>query len=187
MLRSIQRRRLCALVQLGAAAAALALSSPAECRGGLLLFDFDPNRPVIQNFDGSVTYDAASGDFNVQATNLFYVSPNTPTVAAISPGTAVIDLTVDQNGNMVGTGTYTLTGAIDFTGNVDMSNNPINDVSGTLLTGTVTAFGAASAGPAPWEFDGLISITGGLLTAPSLTLSDGSTFRLFRTFDDPRA
>src|SRR4051794_33769163 len=106
----IRRRPVCALVQLYAAAIALALSSPAECRGDLMQFTLDPNRPDIQNFDGSVTYDSTTGDFNVQATDLFYVSPYTFTVSPVSPGTAVIDLKVDQNGNMIGTGTYTLTG-----------------------------------------------------------------------------
>jgi len=44
------------------------------------------------------------------------------------------------------------------------------------LTGTINAFGTAPAGPPSWEFDGLMSITGGALTQASIPLSGGGTF-----------
>jgi len=152
----------------------LGLSPAAECRaGGLLSINFDQTRPVILATDGSVTYDQASGDFNVQATGLFFLSNNLPngnTQVPITNDAAAINLTVDQNGNLVGTGTLSVGGAVDF------DQDGKNDVTGNLLTGTITAFGVAGAGPAPWEFNGLFSFDGGALTQASIPLSGGGTF-----------
>jgi hypothetical protein len=71
---------------------------------------------------------------------------------------------------VVGPGSLSVSGAIDF------DQDGSNDVSGTLVTGTVRAFGAAPAGPAPWEFNGLFSFDGGLLTQASIPLSGGGSF-----------
>jgi len=106
----------------------------------------------------------------VQATLLNFV---TSTVYAPIAGSdlATLDLTVNSSGNLVGTGSLTVTGALDIDG------DGINDVNeSTLLTGKITALGTATAGPAPWEFDGLMSFTGGTLTQPSIPLSGGGAF-----------
>jgi hypothetical protein len=159
------------LIRLALVLGAFALVPAAECQaGGLLPVTFDPNQPLILATDGSVTYDQTSGDFNVQATGLYLV---TSTVFAPITGTdlATLDLTVDHSGNLVGTGSLTVTGAIDIDG------DGINDVNETtVLTGKITALGTAPAGPAPWEFDGLMSFTGGALTQPSIPLSGGGDF-----------
>ena len=152
----------------------LAISYASESRaGGLIPINFNQNGPFIIATDGSVAYDASTGDFNVQATGDFFLSNYLPgglTQVPVDGGTAVIDLTLDQNGNLLGPGSITLTGGIDF------DQDGIDDVTGTLLTGSVTAFGAATAGPVPWEFDGLFNFTGGGLTQPSIPLSGGGTF-----------
>jgi len=161
------------LIRLTLAVGALALVPAAECRAGVLQFDFDQSRSLILATDGSVTYDQTSGAFNVQATGEFFLSNNLPngnTQVPITNDTATINLTVDQNGNLMGTGSLTVTGAIDF------DQDGTNDVSGQLVTGRISAFGAARAGPAPWEFNGLFNFTGGGLTQSSIPLSGGGTF-----------
>jgi hypothetical protein len=162
------------LTRLTLVVGALALWPAAECRaGGLLPINFNPNGPLILATDGSVTYDQTTGNFNVQAIGEFYLSNNLPngnTQVPITNDSAVINLTVDQNGNLVGTGSLTVNGSIDF------DQDGINDVSGQLVTGTINAFGAAVAGPAPWEFNGLFNFTGGGLTQASIPLSGGGAF-----------
>jgi hypothetical protein len=159
--------------------AVLSMASAVECRaGGLRSFGFDENRPLIIATDGSVTYTQSTGDLSVQATGLFFLSNNLPngnTQVPITNDSAAISLKVDSSGNLVGTGSLSLAGAIDF------DQDGANDVSGTLVTGTVNAFGAGPAGPAPWEFNGLFIFDGGLLTQSSIPLSGGGTFTdLFR-------
>ena len=87
-----------------------------------------------------MSYNASTGDFNVQATGLFFLSNDLPSGAPQVPldgGQATIDLTLDQNGNLLGPGSLTVTGGIDF------DQDGKDDATGTLLTGSVTAFGAA--------------------------------------------
>lgn len=174
MIRRPDLHPLCALSRLAIAVGAVLVSSAAECRaGGLIPIDFDQNRATILATDGSVTYTQSTGAFSVQSTGLFFLSNNLPGGALqvpITDDSALLSLTVDSSGNLIGTGSLSVNGAIDF------NQDGINDVSGTLLTGTVDAFGAATAGPAPWEFDGLFHFTGGDLTQPSIPLSGGGTF-----------
>jgi hypothetical protein len=179
---SNRSRRPFVRLRLGLAVGVLVLVSAGQTRGGgLVPITFDSNRPTIVATDGSVTYDATSGDFNVQATGLFFNSmhlPNGVPDVPITNDSVVINLTVDQSGNLFAPGTITVTGAMD----IDQDGH--NDVSGTLVTGAVTAFGAAAAGSAPWEFDGLFNFTGGALTQSSIHLSGGGTFTdLFKLSD----
>jgi hypothetical protein len=157
----------------------LAILAASESRaGGLIPIDFDPSRPLIVATDGSVAYDAPTGNFNVQAIGLFFLSNDLPgglPVVPVDSGSAVIKLTLDKSGNLLAPGSIALTGGIDF------EQDGVDDVSGSLVTGKVTAFGAAGPGPAPWEFDGLFTFTGGGLTQSSIPLSGGGTFSdLFR-------
>ena len=173
-------RRPCAFIPLAALSALVILLPTRECQaGGLIPITFDQTQPFIAATDGSLSYNASTGDFNVQATGLFYLSNDLPGGAFQVPldgGQATIDLTLDQNGNLLGRGTLTVTGGIDF------DQDGQDDATGTLLTGSVTAFGAAGPGPAPWEFDGLFDVTGGALSQASIPLSGGGTFsNLFNT------
>ena len=160
-----------ALTRLILVAGSLALWPAAECRaGGLLSFTFDPNQPLILATDGSLTYDQPSGDFNVQATGLFFLT-NTVFAPITGSDLATLNMTVDTSGNLVGTGSLSVTGALDIDGD---GTNDVNE--STLLTATINALGTAPAGPAPWEFNGLMNFTGGALTQSSIPLSGGGTF-----------
>jgi hypothetical protein len=152
----------------------LAILGASESRAaGLIPIIFDQSRPVIVATDGSVAYNASTGGFNVQATGLFFVADDLPKglpQVPVDSGSAVINLTLDHSGNLLGAGSIALSGGIDF------DQDGKEDVSGSLVTGTVTAFGAAGPGPAPWEFDGLFTFTGGGLTQSSIPLSGGGTY-----------
>src|SRR5690242_13279459 len=106
------------------------LAGLAAALGALLIGSVSPARAgVILATDGSVTYDQLSGDFNVSATGLFFLSNSLPGGAGqvpISSGLADLLLSVDQNGALVGPGSLTVTGAID------LDQDGTNDVSGTL-------------------------------------------------------
>lgn len=128
---------------------------------------------VILATDGSVDYDSSTGDFNVSATGLFFISDSLPGGAGqvpISGGAADLLLNVDQNGALLVPGSLTVTGSIDF------DQDGIDDVSGTLVDATVNGFNPSGAGPAPWGFLGLFKFTGGELTQASIPLSGGGTF-----------
>jgi hypothetical protein len=161
------------LIRLTLAVGALALVPAAECQAaGLLQFTFDPNQPLILATDGSVTYNQSSGDFNVQATGLFLLTSTVYSPTQITGSDlATLDMTVDHSGNLVGTGSLTVTGAIDIDGD---GTNDVNQ--STLLTGTITALGTATASQPSWAFNGLMNFTGGALTQPSIPLSGGGTF-----------
>ena len=174
MIRILRHAFWSVLTQFAWIAGFLTLTPAVECRAsGLIPFDFDQNRPFILATDGSVSYDQLTGIFNVQATGEFFLSNNLPngnTQVPITNDTATINLNVDQSGNLLGTGSLTVTGAIDF------DQDGTNDASGTLITATINAFGAAGAGPAPWEFNGLFNFDGGTLTQSSIPLSGGGSF-----------
>jgi hypothetical protein len=175
-----------ALARLTLTVGAVALLSSAECWADLVGPTFDQSRPEIfalGDTGDSVTYSAASGDFNVQALGLYFItSPFTSNVVApLSNGLAVLDLKVGPSGNLAGPGSLTVTGAID------LDQDGSNDVLGTLLTGTINAFGAAAASASPWEFDGLLNINGGALTQRSIALSGGGTFTDLLRIGDPGA
>ena len=160
-----------ALTRLILVVGAFSLWPAAGCRaGGLLQFTFDPNQPLILSTDGSLTFDHTSGDFNVQATGLFFLS-NTVFAPITGSDLATLNMTVDPSGNLVGTGSLSVTGALDIDGD---GTNDVNE--STLLTATINALGTAPAGPAPWEFNGLMNLTGGALTQASIPLSGGGTF-----------
>ena len=123
--------------------------------------------------DGSVAYDQPSGGLSIQANGLFYLSDFLPGGSGFVPITsdaATLNLTVDASGNLMGTGTLAVNGAIDF------DQDGTNEVSGALLTGTITGFTSAGAGPAPWDFSGAVTVDGGLLTQASIPLSGGGAF-----------
>jgi PEP-CTERM motif len=150
------------------------LARMAVVLGALLVGCVAPAKAdVILATDGSVTYDSSTGDFNVSANGLFFLSdslPGDPGQVPISSGTADLLLSVDQNGALVGPGSLMLTGGIDF------DQDGINDVSGALVVATVNAFNPSGAGPAPWGFLGQFTFTGGSLTQASIPLSGGGTF-----------
>jgi hypothetical protein len=153
-----------------AAVGALLLFAPPG-RAGLVPVTLDPNGPVVTSFDGSLSYTfngSTGGHFHSDTTPLILTGDFLGNNSAFFDSSSVsIDLNVTKTGSLVGTGTFQLTGAVDLNG------DHIDDATGTLLTGTITAFGA-NQGPPTDPFDGVFQITGGLLTAP-VSLSGGGT------------
>jgi hypothetical protein len=163
MMNFIRKQSSCALTRLAIALAMLAALPAAQSWAG----------PVILSTDGSVAYDQPTGGLSIQANGLFYLSdflPGGNPQVPITSDSATLNLTVDASGKLIGTGTLAVNGAIDF------DQDGANDVSGVLLTGTITAFASAGASPPPWDFHGGVTVDGGLLTQPSIALSGGGAF-----------
>lgn len=151
-----------AILTLGAGLFILAL--PTECRADPLPIAFDSNGPAIGVYAGTVTYSAGTmsgpGTLTVNATPTYFLTSNFPYMYTMSGAALTITLSVNSSGAF-SSGTVALTGTVDFGTN--------QAVSGNLLNGTVTGFGSQGPGPAPWDFDGLFTINGGLLTQASST------------------
>jgi hypothetical protein len=108
-----------------------------------------------------LSYFVSSGEFTSTGPALS-ITENNGLFAFINSGMITIDLYVDSSGNFFSSGT-----GVTVTGDIDIGNT---DVSGTLLQGTITAFGAEPAGPATWSANGLFTISYGLLTQTQGTL-----------------
>jgi hypothetical protein len=163
MMHFSRKQSSCALTRLAIALAMFAALPSAHAWAGAVIFATD----------GSVAFDQPSGGLSIQANGLFYLSDFLPfgnPQVPITSDAATLSLTVDASGQIVGTGTLAVNGAIDF------DQDGTNDVSGALLTGTITGFTSAGAGPAPWDFNGAVTVDGGLLTQASIPLSGGGTF-----------
>jgi hypothetical protein len=139
--------------------------------GSLLNLNFVPGAPVLLGNNGTLAYNVANGDFAGTLTPLTYNAPFVlPHGFALFTGSPQlgIDLTVDQNGNFVSNGAgLTLTGSVTINGATFASStgNP-------LLFGAITQFGTQQpAGPAPFDFNGVFTIQGGVLTT-----TQGSVF-----------
>jgi hypothetical protein len=136
------------------------LLAPSVCRADFLLpTTFQPGDPIVSGSNGSLSYNASNGDFNVTLTGAsleYAASFVKPRGFSLFSGTLTINLSVNNSGNFVANGTgLTLTGRVIINGAT---------FSGTLLTGTITDFGAQPKGPPSLSFDGYYTITGGLLT-----------------------
>ena len=123
--------------------------------------------PAVQSFPtifadntGSLTYDGLN--FIVDADPISMFDPAFGPPAFFTGGMATIDADVDGTGALV-SGTFTLTGSVD-------PPNPAEPpVAGTLLTGTITAFGfqdtSPGAAPGTDTFDFVVTITGGTMAS----------------------
>jgi hypothetical protein len=144
--------------------------SAGQCGAGLLTIPFDPNGPDVTGSGGSLTYNATTGELQGTLTPAFYSSNSLPGPNQILPlsgsPSLSIDLFVNPDGTFKGNGTgFELSGSLSVEGTT---------ISGVLLSGSVSGFGADSAGPPPTEFDGLFTIDGGPLTQ-SRPLMGGGT------------
>ena len=151
------------------AAGLLLLGPDRPCDADLLNFQFDPNGPTILATNGSLSYDASTGEFQGTSLPLTLTSP-------LLPGSGFVrfsgdpqlsfDLFVNPDGTFQkDPDGFNLTGTLSIGG---------TNISGTLLSGDFTAFGADPAGPPTWVANALVDTTGGLLTQPTL-LADGTT------------
>ena len=143
----------------GLAACVLLLLVTAPGRADLVPVALDPAGPVVLSFNGSLTYDAATGNVHSTMTPLSY-SAGGAVALFTGPGQTVIDLFVDQAGAFVASGTgFRLTGTVSVNG-VDITGDDANP----LLFGRITAFGSEAPGPPTRTLDGLFVIEGGRLT-----------------------
>lgn len=152
------------------------LLAAAPSRADLIPITLDPNGPTIEGeIGGTLSYNAGTGEFLSQTIPTVLGAASLPGMFASFDlsGTTTIDLLVNTDGsfNRNGTGLSISGGSLTFTDGTM--------VSGTFLTGTITAFGADPPGPATRTFDGLFQVTGGLLTAPIALISGGSLPALF--------
>jgi hypothetical protein len=155
-----------------ALAALCALLLPAPGRAGFLPVTLDDNGPTILSAwpDGTLSYNATTLRFHSDSLPLVISRINPPLFGLFDSGNVSIDLLVDHNGNFISNGT-----GFALTGGVDLDGDGIDDASGTLLTGTITAFGLGTPpGPPTVDFDGKFVITGGQFTQP-IPLSGGGT------------
>ena len=155
-MRSLPTRTLIALVVFLASVSILLLW-PGQSPAGLLTLNFDPNGPSIAAENGALSYNHTTGDFQSTATPVLYSSSNLPGSPISFSGSPQlsIDLFVNTNGTFRQNGT-----GFDLDGTLSIGGSPI---SGTLLTGDITAFGAEDPEPPPGAFDALFTITGGAL------------------------
>jgi hypothetical protein len=142
----------------GLAAVLLILSAAPTCRASLLPYSFDPAGPAVLGFNGSLSYDAATGHFHSETNPLTYHTPGSPGVTFFTgTGNIVIDLFVNTSGGFVSSSDS----SFRLTGNVTRNGVPL---SGDLLFGRITAFGADTAGPPTRSFNGIFDIQGGALS-----------------------
>jgi hypothetical protein len=149
--------------------------SPPACRAGPLPVTFAPGGPVIQGINGTVTYDAATGNFHSTTSALTFNSPSVPGGFTFfgGNGQVSIDLQVNSSGGFVGNGSgVTVTGSLDLDG--DGQADVSGDATHPLLSGSIFAFGATPPSASTALFDGLFTIQGGQLTQ-SIALSGGGS------------
>jgi len=118
-----------------------------------------PALPDILSQFVDVKYTAATGAFSASGVAL-QIGVDATTTFNILNGTFNIGITTD------GTTTSGVGGDdLSIVGGLDLNNDGVADVAGTLLTGEISQFGSSSTGPGVFEF--LFDVTGGLLTTGS--------------------
>ena len=108
-------------------------------------------------------YTASSDTFLITANPLTFTNVTPPPHIVTTPRSLTVDIEVDNSGNLVaGSGTandLVVDGTVDPNG-----AGPDPTDSGQLLTGEITAFGYAGAGPMS-AFDMRFTVTGGLMAS----------------------
>ena len=147
--------------------ASLGVLLPAQlCRaGGLLNFQLNPDGPIITLGSGTLNYDASTGEFSGTMVPLTYSSPTLPgngTGTFSSDSLFTFTFYVNSDGSFRSDPDgFNLMGTLSING-----LSPPPHISGGLLSGDFTAFGAEPAGPPEWVSNALVNPTGGLLTNP---------------------
>jgi hypothetical protein len=129
--------------------------------------------PIVTSINGTLTYNAATGNFHSDSQAIVIASPSYPGgfAAFVTPGQVTIDLFVDKSGHFVNNGI-----GFQMSGSVDFDHDGKADATGTLLTGTITSFQSQAPGPPTRTFEGLFTITGGALTQDVMFSGGGSVF-----------
>ncbi len=120
--------------------------------------------PPIISYDsnGQITFDAGTGQFNVDATPLTVTFPDSSFAFVDAPRALRIRLLVDGGGVASSNGG---TDDLVIEGSIDADGDTVVDYSGTLLTGKIHAFGFLDTGTAVDSFDFLFDVTGGSMAA----------------------
>jgi hypothetical protein len=145
----------------------------------ILNITLNPTGQLIFSDNGSLSYNAATGNFHSESVAATYTPAPAPGGFAVFSGMATVteDLFVDKNGKFVSNGI-----GLRVTGSLDLDGDGIIDVSGNnahpLLFGEITNFGADAPGPPTRTFNGLFTIQGGTLTGV-IPLSGGGTAKGF--------
>ncbi len=136
--------------------------------GGLLQFQFDPNGPTIAAANGTLNYDASTGEFSGSAAPLTLSStllPGSGVATFSSDSVLSFDFFVNPDGSFRSDPDgFNLNGTLSIGG---------DRITGGLLSGDFYAFGAEPAGPPAWVANALADPNGGLLSRYE-TLVDGS-------------
>ena len=123
------RNRVCQLEQL-------------EDRRVLALLGVQPEAPVVfYDNQGTVTFDAGTQEFSVQASPTIFAGTTQGLFS--DPRGLSIRIQVDGSGNLIG---GVPGDDLVLTGNLDIDGNGTVDFSGVLLTGEVSGFGFLNVG-----------------------------------------
>jgi hypothetical protein len=114
--------------------------------------------PIVTSINGTLTYNASTGNFHSESQATVIGSPTYPDNNAVflTPGMVVIDFFVDKSGNFLKNGI-----GFQVFGSVDFDHDGKADATGLLLSGVITGFTAPPPGPPTQDFLGLLTITGG--------------------------
>ena len=139
-------------------ALSLLLLAPPVARAGQLL-DYTPGLPSITALNGTLAYNASTGDFSSTSTAAFIVTSSD--FGFFDDSSMLnIDLIVKKDGDFVSNGTgLVLTGSVMVDGQAYTG-----DASSPLLSGVITAFGSQVAGPPSLSFDGFFTVQGGAMS-----------------------
>jgi hypothetical protein len=128
------------------------------------LLGLQPQAPFLAyDHNGQLNYTAATQSLAITATPLsFQLDSSTPPAVAVGPGSLAINIQVDNDGNLIGG----VSGDdLVIQGGIDLNGDGVADVSGTLLTGEIAAFGAEATGTNVAKYDFLFTPTGGQLAS----------------------
>ncbi|MDP6047547.1 MAG: SdrD B-like domain-containing protein [Phycisphaerae bacterium] len=128
------------------------------------LLEIEPIHPIMAyDNTGTVVYAEASDQLTVRATPLSF-QQNAGDIPGLifGPSSFEIDAIIDAAGDLVGgvPGDDLL-----VTGAVDLDGDFVADLTGTLLTGEIIAFGCLDTGTMVDKYDFKFAITGGLLAS----------------------
>ena len=121
---------------------------------------------ITYDSTGTLTYNASTQAFNVDATPLTFtesLAPPSPTRLITAPADFRIEIQVDNTGALVG---GVPGNDLVITGNLDIDGNGTIDASGILLTGEVLAMGFLDSPGGVDQYDFRFQPTGGALHSP---------------------
>ncbi|MGD0389906.1 MAG: SpaA isopeptide-forming pilin-related protein, partial [Tepidisphaeraceae bacterium] len=137
-----------------------------EPRQMLSLLGVLPNPPEVNaDVNGTLNYTASTKSFVSAATPTLVLFPDHSVKPVLKPSAFNLNIEVNNNGTLQGSGTATSDIEVDGTVN---STGDYGYFTGVLLTGTITQFGYQDEGGGVAEYDFRFTVTGGALDIPGL-------------------